>query len=74
MDDHGLTAHNYAYTRQLYSPSDSYVRFPQKSHLHLLIFGSHVPSNAGADVALARIAYAVYAYHSLTLWTRFADV
>ena len=30
-----------------------------------------MPNDAGADVALARIAYAVYAYHSLTLWDPF---
>jgi hypothetical protein len=42
--------------------------------LHLSVFGSHVPNTTGADVALTRIAYAVYAYHSLTLWSRFPDV
>jgi hypothetical protein len=42
--------------------------------LHLLIFGSHVPNTTGADVALTRIAYAEYACHSLTLWSRFVDV
>jgi hypothetical protein len=62
-----LTAHEaneYALVR-------SYVRMHD---LHLSIFGSHVPNTTGADVALTRIAYAVYAYHSLTLWSRFADV